>query len=47
MPIRKIVVINGSGGCGKSTFIRSCIDYGLKSGKNIIVMELSTVDYVK
>ena len=42
----RIVIINGSGGCGKSTFIKLCRDIcDQLKGKTVI--ELSTVDYVK
>lgn len=39
--MKTIVLINGSGGCGKSTFIKFCAMLNDK------VVELSTVDYVK
>ena len=39
--MKKIILINGSGGCGKSTFIKLC------NFLNDEVIELSTVDYVK
>ena len=47
----KFVIINGLGGCGKSTFIELCQEYcdnpdNLKA-HNWIVSELSTVDFVK
>lgn len=42
----RIVIINGSGGSGKSTFVRLCREIcDPMKGKNVI--ELSTVDYVK
>ena len=37
-----VIVINGSGGCGKSEFIKQC-----KETKILPVYEFSTVDYVK
>ena len=37
-----VVIINGSGGCGKSEFIKQCIET-----KILPVYELSSVDYVK
>ena len=47
----KFVIINGLGGCGKSTFIELCQEYcdnpdNLKA-HNWMVSELSTVDFVK
>lgn len=39
--MKKIILINGSGGCGKSTFIKFCKVFSEQ------VIELSTVDYVK
>lgn len=41
-----IVIINGLGGCGKSTFAEMCTKY-CNENKRAIVAELSTVDYVK
>lgn len=38
----KIFVINGSGGCGKDTFIHYCM--GIHTGK---VLNISTVDIIK
>ena len=37
-----VVIINGSGGCGKSEFIKQC-----RYSKILPVYELSSVDYVK
>ena len=47
----RFVIINGLGGCGKSTFIELCQEYcdnpdNLKA-HNWMVSELSTVDFVK
>ena len=47
----RFVIINGLGGCGKSTFIQLCEEYcdnpnNLKAF-NWMVTELSTVDFVK
>ena len=42
----RIVIINGSGGSGKSTFVRLCKEI-LESQTNWNVLELSTVDWVK
>ena len=47
----RFVIINGLGGCGKSTFIQLCKEYcdnpnNLKAF-NWMVTELSTVDFVK
>ena len=42
----KIFIINGLGGCGKSTFSKFCIDY-YKEKYNKNAYEVSTVDYVK
>lgn len=42
----RIIIINGSGGCGKSTFIKQCINIA-NQYKSKTVIELSTVDYVK
>ena len=47
----RFVIINGLGGCGKSTFIELCQEYcdnpdNLKA-YNWMVSELSTVDFVK
>lgn len=39
--MKTVVLINGSGGCGKSTFIKFCAMLNDK------VVELSTIDYVK
>ena len=41
-----IVIINGSGGSGKSTFCNMCCDYAI-SKYNSIAHELSTVEWVK
>lgn len=46
----KFVIINGLGGCGKSTFIKLCKDYCEDPdtyGISWKVEELSTVDFVK
>jgi hypothetical protein len=43
----KVIIINGLGGCGKSTFIRLCKDYSESAWKNINIYELSSVDFVK
>lgn len=47
----RFIIINGLGGCGKSTFIELCQEYcnnpdNLKA-HNWMVSELSTVDFVK
>ena len=41
-----VVLINGSGGCGKSTFIDFCKTFAINKDK-VKVWELSTVDWVK
>ena len=43
----KVVIINGLGGCGKSTFIKLCSSYCLNQKQEWIVRELSTIDFVK
>lgn len=43
----KIIIINGCGGCGKSTFIRFCQDYCNSRWQDVKVYELSSVDFVK
>lgn len=50
MPFKKVIIINGTGGCGKSTFVKICQKIGLnlrKEDQNLIVYELSTVDWPK
>lgn len=42
----RIIIINGSGGSGKSTFVRLCKEI-LETRTNWNVLELSTVDLVK
>lgn len=42
----RIIIINGSGGSGKSTFVRFCKEV-LEDVPNWDVLELSTVDWVK
>lgn len=42
-----IVIINGLGGTGKSTFIQMCKTYAALNYKNVVVEELSLVDYIK
>ena len=37
----QVIIINGSGGCGKSTFVKLCHEICKQ------VVEISTVDYVK
>lgn len=44
--VKKIVIINGLGGCGKSTFAYFCRAYAF-SLDCAIVTELSSIDYVK
>lgn len=46
-PFRRIIVINGSGGCGKSSFVQFCAQQARDVYDNLTVVELSTVDYVK
>ena len=41
-----VVIINGSGGSGKSTFCNMCCDYAI-SKYHSIAHELSTVEWVK
>lgn len=43
----KVIIINGSGGCGKSTFVKKCTDIAHNEYDNLIVVESSTVDKVK
>lgn len=45
--MNKIVIINGLGGCGKSTFIQLCKKYGESALPDLKVHELSSVDFVK
>lgn len=47
MATTKIVIINGLGGCGKSTFTAKCKAYCELHRPDTDVNELSTVDYVK
>lgn len=42
-----MVIINGLGGTGKSTFIKMCKDYAGINHPDMLVEELSLVDYVK
>ena len=42
-----IVVINGVGGVGKSEFCKQSQEYSKKRWKNVVVYEVSTVDFVK
>lgn len=52
---QNIIIINGSGGCGKSTFIKKCAelteanDFGvqLPDNETVNTIELSTVDWPK
>lgn len=47
----KVVIINGSGGCGKSTFVKLCEQVGIygesKEVGKIIVKETSSIDYIR
>lgn len=47
----KIVIINGSGGCGKSTFVKLCEQVGIygqsKEVGEIVVKETSSIDYIR
>ena len=47
----KVVIINGSGGCGKSTFVKLCEQVGIygqrKETGSIIVNETSSIDYIR
>lgn len=43
----QIIIINGGGGCGKSTFAQFCAQAYNEMPNNIKVYELSTVDRVK
>lgn len=47
----KVVIINGSGGCGKSTFVKLCEQVGIYGQKketgSIIVNETSSIDYIR
>jgi len=45
--MEQIVIINGLGGVGKSTFITYCTEYCQENHPDTIVKELSTVDFVK
>ena len=42
-----IVIINGVGGVGKSEFCKQSQEYSKKRWKNVVVYEVSTVDFVK
>ena len=43
----KIVIINGLGGCGKSTFVKLCKDYCENKWEHVKAYELSSIDFVK
>lgn len=47
----KVVIINGSGGCGKSTFVKLCEQVGIygqsKEVGEIVVKETSSIDYIR
>lgn len=43
----KIIIINGLGGCGKSTFIDLCKNYCIEENNGVNVYELSSIDFVK
>lgn len=43
----KIIIINGLGGCGKSTFTQLCKSIGEREIGDIRCFELSSVDFVK
>lgn len=43
----KIIIINGLGGCGKSTFVKLCKDYCKARLENVKAYELSSIDFVK
>lgn len=43
----KIIIINGLGGCGKSTFAKLCKDYCEAKWEYVKVYELSSIDFVK
>ena len=47
----KVVIINGSGGCGKSTFVKLCEQVGIYGGYKatgeIVVKETSSIDYIR
>lgn len=43
----KIIIINGLGGSGKSTFATLCKEYGALQYSGMLIKELSTIDFVK
>lgn len=43
----KIIIINGLGGCGKSTFVKLCKEYCETRWESVKVHELSSIDFVK
>lgn len=43
----KVIIVNGMGGCGKSTFVSYCEEYCEQRWENVIAYELSSVDFVK
>ena len=43
----KIIIINGLGGCGKSTFVKLSKDYCCNRWKNVRAYEISSIDFVK
>ena len=50
MSFKKVIIINGTGGCGKSTFVKICQKIGLNrqiNGENLIIYELSSIDWPK